>query len=66
VLGDADPHVAGTAARALLRLGPAGEAALREAAAGRSHARAAAQARAALAEAAVGGTRHDVLVEVAL
>ncbi|MGW0614653.1 HEAT repeat domain-containing protein [Streptomyces sp. NPDC002788] len=66
VLGDTDPHVAGTAARALLRLGPAGEAALREAADGRSDTRAVAQARAALAEAAVGGTRHDVLVGMAL
>ncbi len=65
VLGDADPHVAGTAARALLRLGPAGEAALREAAVGRSEPRAAAQARAALAEAAVGSTRR-VPVEVVL
>ncbi|MBC9724722.1 HEAT repeat domain-containing protein [Streptomyces sp. TRM68367] len=66
LLGDADPHVAGTAARALLRLGPVGEAALREAADGRSDAPAAAQARAVLGEAAVGGVRHDVLVEVAL
>ncbi|NGO43402.1 HEAT repeat domain-containing protein [Streptomyces ureilyticus] len=65
LLGDRNPHVAGAAARALLRLGPAGEAALREAADGRPGP-AAAQARAALAEAAVGGARHDVLVEVAL
>ncbi|WP_157857259.1 HEAT repeat domain-containing protein [Streptomyces yerevanensis] len=66
LLGDRNPHVAGTAARALLRLGPEGQAALREAADGRPDASAAAQARAALAEAAVGGARHDVLVEVAL
>lgn len=66
VLADADPHLAGTAARALLRLGPAGEAALREAAGARRDTRAAAQARAALAEAAVGGVRHDVPVEVGL
>ncbi|MER7901291.1 HEAT repeat domain-containing protein [Streptomyces sp. NPDC096046] len=66
MLGDADPHVAGTAARALLRLGPAGQAALRETADERLGARATAQARAALAEAAVGGLRHDVLVEVTL
>lgn len=65
LLGDADPHVAGTAARALLRLGRAGEAALREAADDRLDARAAAQARAALAEAGVGGLRHDLVVGVA-
>ncbi|GGR71024.1 hypothetical protein GCM10010269_07230 [Streptomyces humidus] len=66
LLGDVDAHVAGAAARALLRLGPQGEAALRQAADGRPGTRAAAQARAALAERAVGGTRHDVLVEVTL
>ncbi|AVV43297.1 hypothetical protein C6376_19550 [Streptomyces sp. P3] len=66
LLGDADTHVAGTAARALLRLGPAGEEALREAADDRSGGPAAARARAALAEWAVGGARHDVLVEVTL
>ncbi|MFE9776193.1 HEAT repeat domain-containing protein [Streptomyces sp. NPDC005931] len=66
LLGDTDPHVAAAATRALLRLGPAGGAALREAADGRLGARAAAQARAALAEAAVGGVRHDLLVGVAL
>ncbi|GGY37235.1 HEAT repeat domain-containing protein [Streptomyces djakartensis] len=66
LLGDDRPHLAATAARALLRLGPAGETALREAADDRSDGGAAAQARAALAEAAVGGTRYDVLAEVAL
>lgn len=66
LLGDPDPHVAGTVARALLRLGPTGEAALRGAVRDRPDTRAAAQARAVLAEAAVGGTRHDVLVEVSL
>ncbi|MFF5186192.1 HEAT repeat domain-containing protein [Streptomyces sp. NPDC000345] len=66
LLGDADAHLAGTAARALLRLGPTGEAALREAADGRPGTPATAQARAALAERAVGGSRHDVLVEVTL
>lgn len=66
LLADADPHVAGTAARALLRLGPAGEVALREAADGRPGTPAAAQARAALGEAAVAGVRHDLLLEVTL
>ncbi|MEU0068636.1 HEAT repeat domain-containing protein [Streptomyces sp. NPDC006332] len=67
LLDDTDPHVAATAARALLRLGPQGEAALRSAADGsRPDGRAAAHARAALAEAAVGGTRLDVRAEVAL
>ncbi|MET9389346.1 HEAT repeat domain-containing protein [Streptomyces sp. NPDC006624] len=64
LLGDEDPHVAAGAARALLRLGPAGGAALHKAADDRPDARAAAQARAALAEAAVGGVRHDLLVGV--
>lgn len=65
LLGDLDRHVAATAARALLRLGPAGQAALR-AAADRHDGPAGAQARAVLAEAAVGGVRHDVRVEVAM
>ncbi|MCH5670786.1 HEAT repeat domain-containing protein [Streptomyces gilvus] len=65
LLDDPNTHVAATAARALLRLGPVGQGALRTAA---DHAggRAAAQARAALAELAVGGARHGVRVEVAL
>ncbi|UUU24642.1 HEAT repeat domain-containing protein [Streptomyces sp. DSM 40750] len=66
LLGDPDPHVAATAARALLRLGPAGRAALRTAADERPGGPAAAQARAALAESEVGGARHDVRVEVTL
>lgn len=66
LLGDPDLHVAATAARALLRLGPAGRAALRAAADDPSGGLAAAQARAALAESAVGGARHDVRAEVAL
>ncbi|MFC4467998.1 HEAT repeat domain-containing protein [Streptomyces xiangluensis] len=66
LLDDPNPHVAGTAARALLRLGPAGESALREAADGRPEAPATAQARAALAESAVGSSRQDILGEVAL
>ncbi|WP_191971643.1 HEAT repeat domain-containing protein [Streptomyces luteolifulvus] len=65
LLGDPDRHVAGAAARSLLRLGPAGHAALHEAAAGVRGGSAAAQAGAALSEAAVQG-RHDVRVEVAL
>jgi len=66
LLGDPDPHVAAAAARALLQLGPEGRAALRAAADDRSGGPAAAQARAALAESAVGGARHDVRAEVAL
>jgi HEAT repeat protein len=66
LLGDPDLHVAATAGRALLRLGPAGRAALRAATDDPSSGPAAAQARAVLAEAAVGGTRHDVRAEVAL
>lgn len=66
LLGDQNPHVAATAARALLRLGPPGEAALRGIADKDPGTRAAAQARAALDEAAVGGARLDVRVEVAL
>jgi HEAT repeat protein len=66
LLGDPDPHVAATAARALLRLGPAGQGALRTAAADGTGGPAAAQARAALAEVAVGGARHGVRMEVAL
>lgn len=66
LLGDPDPHVAATAARALLQLGPEGRAALRTAADGRSGGPAAAQARAVLAESAVGAARHDVRAEVVL
>ncbi|MFJ9902557.1 HEAT repeat domain-containing protein [Streptomyces sp. NPDC101152] len=66
LLGDPDPHVAGTAARALLRLGPAGRAALHAVADDPSGGPAAAQARAVLSESAVGGERHDVRTEVAL
>jgi HEAT repeat protein len=66
LLGDPDPHVAANAARALLQLGPEALAALRAAADDRSGGPAAAQARAALAESAVGGSRHDVRAEVAL
>ncbi|MFK4100128.1 HEAT repeat domain-containing protein [Streptomyces sp. NPDC019531] len=66
LLGDANRHVASTAARALLRLGPTGQTALQTAAAGARGEQAAAQARAALAEAAVAGSQHDVRVEVPL
>jgi HEAT repeat protein len=65
LLSDLDPRVAGTAARSLLRLGPAGEAALR-ATADRTDGPAAAQARAALDESAVAGSILDVRVEVAM
>ncbi|WP_128380569.1 HEAT repeat domain-containing protein [Streptomyces cavernae] len=65
LLGDPDPHVAATAARALLRLGLAGEDTLRAAADDPAGGPAAAHARAALAEASV-GSRLDVRVEVAL
>ncbi|MEV0976482.1 HEAT repeat domain-containing protein [Streptomyces sp. NPDC049915] len=66
LVGDPDPHVAATAARALLKLGPAGQAVLRAAAGDRPGGPAAAQARAALDEWEVGGARHDLRVEVAL
>ncbi|MEU0244225.1 HEAT repeat domain-containing protein [Streptomyces sp. NPDC006235] len=66
LLGDPDPHVAATAARALLQLGPEGQAALHAVAEDRSRRQAAAQARAVLAESAVGAARHDVRAEVAL
>ncbi|MBN0048213.1 HEAT repeat domain-containing protein [Streptomyces actuosus] len=66
LLGDATPRVASTAARALLRLGPAGQGALRAVADDRAGGPASAQARAALAEVAVGGARHGVRAEVAL
>ncbi|MER5510629.1 HEAT repeat domain-containing protein [Streptomyces sp. NPDC002766] len=66
LLDDPDPHVAGTAARALLRLGPTGRAALQAAADDPSGGPASAQARAVLAESAVGGAHNDVRAEVAL
>ncbi|WP_367322610.1 HEAT repeat domain-containing protein [Streptomyces sp. HUAS ZL42] len=66
LLGDSEPRVAATAARSLLRLGPAGETALRAAAEDRPDQPAAAQARSALAESAVAGSILDVRVEVAM
>jgi HEAT repeat protein len=66
LLGDSDRHVAATAARALLQLGPEGRAELRAAADDGTNGPAAAQARAVLAESAVGAARHDVRAEVAL
>jgi HEAT repeat protein len=66
LLGDPDPHVAATAARALLQLGPEGQAALRAVAEDHPRRQAVAQARAVLAESAVGAARHDVRAEVAL
>jgi len=64
LLADENPHVAATAARALLRLGPPGEATLRETADRDPTSASAAHARAALDEAAVGGARLDLRVEV--
>ncbi|WP_405596787.1 HEAT repeat domain-containing protein [Streptomyces sp. NBC_01410] len=65
LLGDPDDHVAGTAARSLLRLGDVGGVELRAAADGRWGLRAAAQARAALAESSVIGASSAHVAEAA-